>query len=180
MIPAVLIKSLKALGYTAVGALFAVVIGGIWLLESRPDLDVWHTARLDEEFTENSDVASFAEYLALEDRLFKQLDEQVYGRIAQEKRRLTMRYRRGSAADPARWPQDWNRSYATERARAPRRRAAAARDVRFTVQPSSDRPVFARARRCGRRPATSGSWHRAVGTRLDRGRGPDRAPCVSA
>ena len=47
-------------------------------LEGRPDLHVWHLAELDEEFTASSPVESFEEYLALEDRLFRQLDERVY------------------------------------------------------------------------------------------------------
>ncbi|MGI9343704.1 MAG: alpha/beta hydrolase [Gammaproteobacteria bacterium] len=110
-VPAIAAKSLKVLGYTALGACIAILAAGIWLLESRPDLDVWHTARLDEEFTADSDVKSFAEYLALEDRLFAQLDELVYDRVPTEARRLAMRYRRGSPADPVEWPRNWNRSY---------------------------------------------------------------------
>ena len=72
----------------------------ILYLNSQPDLKVWHTARLDAEFTAASPVKSFADYLALENRLFAQLDEKVYDRIAPEDKRSINRYYRGSLSDP--------------------------------------------------------------------------------
>ena len=68
-------------------------------------------AELDEEFTADSGVSSFKEYLALEDRLFKQLDELVYAKIEPEQKGLINRYNRGSLSDPERWARNWNRSY---------------------------------------------------------------------
>ena len=47
-------------------------------------LEPWHTARLSEEFDAGmlgDEVSSFADYLALEDRLFAQLEEKVYARV---------------------------------------------------------------------------------------------------
>ena len=88
-------------------------------LNSRPELEVWHTADLDEEFTANSDIASFEDYLALESRLFAQLDEQVYALTGTADGDRINRYQRGSLADPGRWPTDWNRSFVME-ADAPR------------------------------------------------------------
>ncbi|MBT8444285.1 MAG: alpha/beta fold hydrolase [Gammaproteobacteria bacterium] len=93
------------------GAFFAALVGGIWLLENRPDLDLWHTVKLDEEFRAESGIDTFADYLALEERLFAQLDELVYDRIAPDDRRFALRYDRGSFADPREQPRDWNRSY---------------------------------------------------------------------
>ena len=72
------------MGYLAaglVGCLLVVVIALVMVLNGRPDLSVWHLADLDEEFTEDSEVASFEQYLALEDRLFAQLDELVYAEV---------------------------------------------------------------------------------------------------
>ena len=80
-------------------------------LNNRPDLSVWHTADLDEEFTTDSEISSFQEYLALEDRLFKQLNDEVYQKIAADQETQINRYNKGSLSDPRRWPRNWNRSY---------------------------------------------------------------------
>lgn len=108
---ALLITPLKAFGYTILGACFAGLAGGIWLLQNRPDLHVWHTADLDEEFTANSDVTTFAGYLELEDRLFAQLDERVFDRSGPDAMRRTLRYSRDGIANPERWQRNWNRSF---------------------------------------------------------------------
>jgi len=62
------------------GAFLVLVVVAILYLNSQPDLKVWHAAKLDAEFTAASPVKSFADYLALENRLFAQLDEKVYDR----------------------------------------------------------------------------------------------------
>jgi alpha-beta hydrolase superfamily lysophospholipase len=80
-------------------------------MNSRADLSIWHLAELDEEFTVDSQVSSFGEYLALEDRLFKQLDDEVYAKIGASEKSLINRYNKGSLSDPERWPQNWNRSF---------------------------------------------------------------------
>ena len=97
--------------YGAIGAVFTLLVVFVLHLEGRPDLDAWHLAELDEEFTAESAVASFEEYLALEDRLFAQLDQQVYDRTGPAGDDRVNRYKRGSAADPRRWAQNWNRSF---------------------------------------------------------------------
>ncbi len=94
-----------------VGALVILLIVFVVALDNRPDLHVWHLAELDEEFTESSPVESFEDYLSLEDRLFRQLDERVYQKIAPADRYLVNRYYRGSASDPARWSTNLNRSF---------------------------------------------------------------------
>jgi len=94
-----------------VGAILAVVIVFVLVMEGRRDLEIWHLADLDEEFRADSGVETFADYLELEQRLFAQLDEQVYARIPHGDRRLLNRYSRGSLSDPARWSPDWNRSF---------------------------------------------------------------------
>ena len=100
-----------ATAYSAAGAMVVLVIVFIAYMESRPDLEVWHLAELDEEFTAASGVATFADYLALEERLFDQLDAQVYAKIPDDERRLINRYNRNSLSDPARWSPNWNRSF---------------------------------------------------------------------
>jgi len=83
----------------------------VYLLDSRPDLSVWHLADLDEEFTRDSGITDFGQYLALEDRLFGQLDELVYDEVPVGPGNAINRYSRGSLSDPGRWPVNWNRSF---------------------------------------------------------------------
>ncbi len=100
-----------ALAYGLAGALVILVAVGVYTLESRPDLKAWHEVDLEEEFTADSSVSTFEEYLALEGRLFDELDRKVYDRIDDEDRFPINRYHRGSLADPRRWPQNWNRTF---------------------------------------------------------------------
>jgi alpha-beta hydrolase superfamily lysophospholipase len=104
-------RVLRALAYGLVGGTVVAVVVLVQALQSRPDLQIWHTAHLDEEFTADSDVSTFSEYLALEDRLFAQLDEEVVSQVPTGPAQLTNRFSRGSLADPGRWPRNWNRSY---------------------------------------------------------------------
>jgi alpha-beta hydrolase superfamily lysophospholipase len=94
-----------------VGALLVLVVVFIVYLEGRTDLEVWHRADLDEEFTADSGLTGFAEYLELENRLFAQLDQEVYARTGPVGEDRINRYKRGSLADPERWSPNWNRSY---------------------------------------------------------------------
>jgi alpha-beta hydrolase superfamily lysophospholipase len=102
---------LKALAYGTVGAVLVLLVVFVLYLDGRSDLSAWHTVDLDQEFTEDSQVTTFEEYLALEERLFAQLDELVYGADTGRERRLIARYDRGSLSDPGRWKPNWNRSF---------------------------------------------------------------------
>ena len=104
-------RTLRALGYSAVGALVVLVVVYILYLEGRADLDVWHFAELDEEFTADSGIEDFSDYMALEERLFRQLEERVYARVPPEERTRINRYHRGSLSDPSQWSTNWNRSF---------------------------------------------------------------------
>lgn len=101
----------RPLLYGTIGVLLALLVGFVVYVNSQADLDVWHTAPLDEEFTAESDVHSFADYLALEERLFQQLEGEVYDRVAESASADFNRYATGSLSDPARWPRNWNRSF---------------------------------------------------------------------
>ncbi|TDI89243.1 MAG: alpha/beta fold hydrolase [Chloroflexi bacterium] len=104
-------QSIKLLVSGLVGAFIILLVVFVLFLESRPDLHVWHLAELDEEFTTSSKVESFEEYLALEDRLFRQLHERVYQQIDASEKYPVNRYYRGSESDPDRWPVNLNRSF---------------------------------------------------------------------
>ena len=93
-----------------VAAITIVVLQGC---SSSAELKPWHTEELTEEFTEDKtdEVKTFDDYLALEERLFKQLDEEVYSQGETGPEYKLDRYSPGSAADPRARETDWNRSF---------------------------------------------------------------------
>lgn len=101
----------KALAYGIIGGTIVLVIVFVLYLENRPNLDVWHTAELTAEFTTESPAQSFENYLEIEAKLFKQLDDQVFARVRPEDQRLFNRFHRGSLSDPGRWSPNWNRTF---------------------------------------------------------------------
>lgn len=76
-------------------------------------LKPWHTEKLTEEFTEakSDEIKSFADYLILEDRLFRELDEKIYAQSETGPEYIIDRYSPGSAADPRKQKPNWNRSF---------------------------------------------------------------------
>jgi len=104
-------KTITTLLYLAVGGLIALITVFVLYLEKRPDLNIWHEAELDAEFTTGSPITDFAEYLELEEKLFRQLAEDVYDKTVQEDRHFLNRFNRGSMSDPARWQTNWNRTF---------------------------------------------------------------------
>lgn len=104
-------KLLKYLAAGLIGSILAAVIILVVYLNGRPDLSVWHLVDLDEEFTAESDVENFEQYLALEERLFRQLDDLVYSKVTTGPENAVNRYSRGSSSDPGRWPVNWNRTF---------------------------------------------------------------------
>ncbi len=86
--------------------LFAQGCGG-------PPLEPWHTEKLTEEFTvaKVDEIRTFEDYRRLEDRLFTQLDQEVYARVDTGPAYELARYSPGSAADPRNNQPDWNRSF---------------------------------------------------------------------
>ncbi len=97
--------------YGTLAILAVVVVAGVLFLNSKDDLSVWHEVRLDEEFTRKSDVTDFAGYLALEERLFDELDREVTRQIEPDERTVLNRFYEGSRSSPTRWDRDWNRSF---------------------------------------------------------------------
>lgn len=104
---------LLACGYGLLGVLVLAVGGYVYLLENRPDLKVWHTARLDAEFTaqQANEITTLDAYLEIEDRVMRELDDKVYDRIGTEDRREILRYNRGGIMDPGARQVNWNRTF---------------------------------------------------------------------
>ena len=80
-----------------------------------PELERWHTVDLTEEFEANrvDEINSFDSYLKLEERLFAQLDLEIYAHTGTGPEHTLNRYSKDSAADPGRNQPDWNRSMPT-------------------------------------------------------------------
>jgi len=91
----------------ALAGVYAVYLRGL------PDLQPWHTAHLDAEFeaADSERVTTLDDYRALEERLFAQLNREVYERVPAQERRVFTRYSAGSRADPRKLPVDWNRTF---------------------------------------------------------------------
>ncbi|MEA3410613.1 MAG: alpha/beta hydrolase [Pseudomonadota bacterium] len=94
--------------------MLAVLVVCVQGCSSGPSLKPWHTEALTEEFTADmvgGQVRNFDDYLALEDRLFKQLDDEVYAVTDRGPAHELERYSAGSAADPEHRQPNWNRSF---------------------------------------------------------------------
>lgn len=75
-------------------------------------LHIWHKEKLTEEFTREMKgelVQNFADYLELEDRLFRQLDELVYAPTGAGQ--ALNRFSPGSLSDPRDREPNWNRTF---------------------------------------------------------------------
>jgi alpha-beta hydrolase superfamily lysophospholipase len=104
-------KITKAFIYLALGGAAVFLTVFVLYLEGRPDLKIWHDAGLDEEFTVESSVTNFSEYVQLEEKLFQQLEKNVYSRIEPEDKHHLNRFNHGSMSDPSGWAQNWNRTF---------------------------------------------------------------------
>ncbi len=79
----------------------------------RSGLDIWHTEPLTGEFTADrvDEITTFDDYLALENRLFEELDRAIYARTDAGLENALLRYSPGSVSDPRKREPDWNRSF---------------------------------------------------------------------
>jgi alpha-beta hydrolase superfamily lysophospholipase len=98
-----------------IGLRLAGMAGLLLLLQAcaTQPLEPWHTVRLAEEYRASraEDVRSFEDYLALEDRLFAELDAEVYSNVTPGAADALLRYTRGSASDPEVRKPNWNRTF---------------------------------------------------------------------
>lgn len=101
--------SARAVGRACV-LLFALLLGTGC---AGAQLRVWHTERLEEEFTASKadEVRDFDGYRALEQRLAEELDRSVYAATPTGADHALVRFSRGSMADPRTRQPDWNWSF---------------------------------------------------------------------
>ena len=107
------LRLLKRLLYVLMGFIAAVFI--IWAFVSRslPDLELWHTVHLENEFkaADAETVRTFQDYQALEERLFEELDQKVVSQTAVSPANYLNRYNPEGINNVLRLPHHWNRSY---------------------------------------------------------------------
>ena len=96
-------------------SLIVIVLLVIYSLSGKPlSIEVWHQDKLSEEFSADrlgKDINSFADYRRLEERLFRELEEDIYSRTSTGPDQLLNRFSKDSMADPTRREPNWNRSF---------------------------------------------------------------------
>ena len=106
-------RVLRITGIAAAVVAVLVLIVATLGQRTKPDLALWHTVSLDAEFDarDAEDGCTWAQYLELEDRLFRQLDETIVRPSSNTANPLWNRYAPGGANNPETFPRNWNRSY---------------------------------------------------------------------
>jgi alpha-beta hydrolase superfamily lysophospholipase len=92
----------------------AVVIVTLRIIQERrgPELKPWHTAILANEFhAGRTDIPDFKAYLALENKLFQEMNATVETRLAPEDRVMLNRYYPKAITYPGNQSHNWNRSF---------------------------------------------------------------------
>jgi len=114
------LRTLKLL--LVVALVVAVVALGLrsYRALSAPPLEPWHTFVPEELRADDLDAADWARYLAQEQSIFDSVHANVTRRLDDDARVPYNRYFEGSPVFPARFAQDWNRSYMLQPSGAPR------------------------------------------------------------
>ena len=86
----------------------------IYDTQRRPPLELWHTYAPPELSAQDIDKADWNQYLAAEQAAFEAVHREVDEKLTPEERVPVNRYFEGSPVYPARFAQDWNRSYVLE------------------------------------------------------------------
>jgi len=96
-------------------ALLAFTVLLVWAFASRsmPALEIWHTVSLSGEFTagDATPESTLQDYLEQEKRLFSELKEKVYDRVASTNDLKYCRYRAGGPQNPKPPLGSWNRTF---------------------------------------------------------------------
>lgn len=110
------LRILQRLGLNLLIAAFGFVIGVlalyVWWVRSGPPIEPWHRVDLEEEYrADRAEIGTIADYLALEHRLFAELDAKVYAKAPTGPENQLVRFSPGSASDPRGREPNWNRTF---------------------------------------------------------------------
>ncbi len=103
----------RTLAVALLGFLMGVLVLYVWWVRSGPPVQPWHTVELEEELTAEKagEVRTLADYWRLEDRLFAEMDANVYAAMPTGPEYALVRYSAGSASDPRQREPNWNRTF---------------------------------------------------------------------
>jgi len=99
---------------TAIGGFFIALIAFYIYMNSLPSLSTCHTTILENEFTTHSKIKNISEYIALEKKLFDELETKVYEKTLPEEQNRINRYTKESISNPSLWEPNWNKSFELE------------------------------------------------------------------
>ena len=108
------IKSPGAALYASPPSLLLALLLGLALTGcGRSELQQWHTDNLSEEFSveKQGEIKDLDAYLALEDALFRQLNQEIYAHSPRGPEYSLLRYSPGSVSDPQQRSPNWNRTF---------------------------------------------------------------------
>ncbi|MDI9219478.1 alpha/beta hydrolase [Pantoea sp. EA-12] len=97
------------IGALALLLMFLLIRG--YQSEQGPPLHRWHTWSADEMTADEIDRASFADYLAREDIIFRDLKSEVSDTLSDEEKTALNRFNPHSPVNPEGFQTDWNRSF---------------------------------------------------------------------
>ena len=104
-------KAYRVMIVAAMGALLLGIVGFTLYMRSLPTLNTWHTTLLKNEFTTSSKIHDLKGYMALENKLFGELQTKVYDKILPSEQNSINRYTKTSISNPSLWKPNWNKSF---------------------------------------------------------------------
>ncbi len=104
-------KAYRLLIIALIGGFLTALVAFYLYMRSLPELSAWHTTILQNEFTAKSDIKDLKGYMALEERLFAEMQSKIYDKTLPKEQNRINRYNRGSLSDPTRWQPNWNRTF---------------------------------------------------------------------
>jgi len=104
----------KACLYVIAGAIAMFIIGQAISMRSMPELQLWHTISLQDEFDVHSPDTSMQAYFAREDHLQEELAREVYAEVKKAGPDRLNRFHPDSLVNPSQFDSTWNRSHEVE------------------------------------------------------------------
>lgn len=105
------LRYLKRTGLVVAVVVVTLLAVRAWDSLGGPPLEPWHTLVPDEMTIAEMDKASWADYLAREDEIFRTLRSEIAEELDPEDKTAINRYFEGSPIYPGNFAHDWNRSY---------------------------------------------------------------------
>ena len=106
----ILLRIALFLGNAALIVFVTLILAGAFAARHGPDLENWHTVRLNSEFRAGGEVKTLDEYLLNEQRVFEELDNKVNAHVELGEHNELNRFARGSLSFPEKNGRNWNRT----------------------------------------------------------------------